>query len=557
MRPLDPRLLKYAKTFRGYLVSGGLITCGQTLTFIVFAWLVTHLIVSVRDGMSLFELRVYIFFLVASVILRACFSFVNDIVAQKAGAQTIALLRTRTSEALVKLGPEWVEKENTVDLTVAAGRGLESLEMYFSKYLPHLLSSVITVPVLLGVVFLNDIISGIIIVLTLPIIPVFMGLIGWATQAVQEKQWQSLTVLSRSFLDTVSGLSTLKIFGKDRAQQEKIYETSQQYRYQTMKVLRISFLSGFVLELGSSLAVAFVALVIGLRLLDGSIALSAGLFVLLLAPDVFLPIRLVGASYHAATEGLEAAGQVCKILDAAQAHEVVQTPVVDSKNKKDASAVIVYENVSVHLGETKISKPVSASFPAGTFVVFSSPSGSGKSRFFAAMMGYNAYQGNIYVAQEIDSDKRRDNIAWAGQKPALMPGTVAQNVALGSSYDEERIRRALRFAVAEEIELETLIHADGTGLSGGQSQRVALARAFYRQDMLNCPVLLLDEPTSALDHAAEKKLLETLRDFSQRDITVIVASHRKALINAADERIEIQQSELDATSLPVRSELEA
>ncbi|WP_348787773.1 thiol reductant ABC exporter subunit CydD [Leifsonia sp. NPDC080035] len=530
MRPLDPRLLRYAGAARTTLAAGGVLAVLQTAAVVAFAWLVTQLIVRAIAGEPFAALSPLLAALVLVVLCRGLLLWLAEAVSARGGARVVAELRDQLMAAIGRLGPAWAARRSSADVALVAGRGMDALDGYFAKYLPQLILTAIATPILVLVIAWQDLTSGIIVVVTLPLIPVFMMLVGWATQAAQQRQWAALSRLSRGFLDVVGGLSTLKLFGRQHRQEARIREVSDEYRVRTLKVLRMSFLSGFVLELAASLSVALIAVAIGLRLLGGSLDLSVGLFVLLLAPEAFLPLRNVGASYHAATEGIEAASNAFAVLDEAReaaAVASVATPADEPGLRFDA--------VTVERDGVAVAGPFSARVAPGTLAVLRGPSGSGKSSLFAAALGFAAVDGVIAAGDREDAEGRRDAIAWAGQRPGLMQGTVAENVALGEERpDPALVSRALAEAAIPELDPALELGAGGTGLSGGQAQRVAVARALYRLHARGCRVLLLDEPTSALDAVTESALLTSLRRIADAGTAVLVVSHRDAVVAAAD-----------------------
>ncbi|MEN2737679.1 thiol reductant ABC exporter subunit CydD [Microbacterium sp. X-17] len=529
MRPLDPRLLRYAAATRVTLATGALVTVLQTAAVVAFAWLVTRLVVRAIAGAPFAELSALFAGLVLVVVVRGVLLWLAESVAARGGATVVGQLREQLVDAFGRLGPQGLAGRSSADLTLVAGRGMDALDGYFAKYLPQLVGTAVAMPLFVLVIGWQDLTSGIILVLTLPLVPVFMVLVGWATQAAQKKQWTALSTLSRGFLDVVAGLPTLTLFGRQHRQEARIRQVSEAYRARTMKVLRMSFLSGFVLELAASLSVALIAVAIGLRLLGGSLDLSVGLFVLLLAPEAFLPLRNVGASYHAATEGIEAASKAFEVLDAAQ--DVVPEPAARAE-----ATGLVFSEVAVSYDGRAVVGPFSAAVRPGTLAVLSAPSGAGKSSLVAATLGFAAHSGTIAAGGRADAAGRREAIAWAGQKPGLHAGTIAENVALGDpAPDHALVVASLRAAAAPELDPDLPVGAGGTGLSGGQAQRVAVARALYRLRSRSCRVLILDEPTSALDAATERALLASLRAVADDGVAVLVVSHREAVVAAADD----------------------
>ncbi|MCP2030688.1 ATP-binding cassette subfamily C protein CydD [Okibacterium sp. HSC-33S16] len=536
MRPLDPRLLRYAVSARWFLATGAVLGVATTASILAFAWLITKCITGAIEGQSLGDLLPFIGMLAAVALLRALLVYAQDLVAARGAARVKSELRLGVLDAVRRLGPAFLAEKNSARVATLLGRGMDALDDYFSKYLPQLILTVIVTPIVVLVVLLSDWLSAVFILVTLPLIPIFMILIGWATQAVQRRQWTVLGDLSSGFVDTLGGLATLKIFGRESRQVKRMRSITTFYRIETMRVLRVSFLSSFALELAASLSVALVAVSIGLRLVDGSLGLTVGLFVLLLAPEAFLPLRQVGANFHAAAEGVAAAEDAFTILDDARS-----LPAVESQTATDArgvsAGVLSVDHVTVDYGAGAVAAPVTAEFRPHELTVIAGPSGTGKSSLLAAILGFAPFSGSVRFANRPVpcSADERGWLAWTGQRPSLSVGTVSENVALGSdAVDHGLVRRALDLAAAPEIDPDLAVGVAGAGLSGGQAQRVALARAIYRTLDRRSAVLLLDEPTSALDHGTEARLLDGLRIVAESGVAVIVVSHRQAVINRAD-----------------------
>lgn len=538
MRPLDPRLLRYARSSRRFLTLGAVLTAIDTAAIIGFAWFVTNAITSALGGASPWHVVTSSAMAGAAALIRGAIVWLLEAVGTRGAARAKSELRLGILEAVDRLGPAWLAHENSTALATLLARGVDALDDYFAKYIPQLIRTAITVPVLIAVVLAQDWLSGVILVVTLPIVPIFMVLIGLATKAAQRRQWDGLTQLSVHFMDVISGLGTLKIFGRERRQIGRVREMTDDYRRRTMGVLRISFLSGFVLELMASLSVALIAVSIGFRLVDGALSLTVGLFVLLLAPDVYFPIRQVGAQFHAAAEGTEAAEKAFDILDAASA----ERPAV---HELHPSGDLVLSDVAVERGENARIGPLSISFPRGTVTAITGSSGAGKSTLLDAIAGAATHTGTMSVGGTDVSNARmqdRNWLAWAPQTAYLVAGTVLDNVTLGSvSPDATLATHALRLAGAGDIELETRLDDAGEGLSGGQRQRVALARCFYRAVGQNVSVIAVDEPTSALDERSEEAVARGLRHLASRGASVIVVTHRTALLEWADRHVDIEE----------------
>lgn len=464
---------------------------------------------------------------------RAALGFAANASAQLASAKVKSQLRERLFAKFVALGPQWMAGRSPAQLTTVYGRGLDALDGYFSKFVPQLVLTALATPTLVLVLFLNDVTSAVIVSVTLPLIPIFMILIGWYTQRVQDAEWEASRGLAGHFVDVVTGLSTLKIFGRAGHQQEVISEVTDQYRRRTMKVLSVSFMSGFVLEICATLSVALVAVSIGTRMIAGELDLYTGLFVLLITPEAFAPLRLVGSHYHAATEGISAADDVLSILDEP----------VRPLRPVHAVGDLQVDNLAVVRGERTL-PPVSFTAPLGAITVVHGPSGAGKSSLLGALTGTVAATGQVRIGDRVIDFAAGENaqpaIAWSGQQARLFTGTIGGNVSLGSATpDAELIERALHLAGADELSADQHLDALGEGVSGGQAQRVSVARCFYRTLEHDCPIVLLDEPTSALDEVTEAQMIAGMRELADAGRAVVVVSHRDTVRDAADVQVAI------------------
>ncbi|TFD65206.1 thiol reductant ABC exporter subunit CydD [Cryobacterium ruanii] len=548
VRPLDRRLLHYASAARRFLLIGALLGFAQTVVVIAFAWLLTRAITLAVAGERLSEIVPTLAALAGAIVLRSVLIWLLEVSANRGAALVKSQLRARVMATLAARGPDWVASRQSARLSTVATTGLDALDNYFARYLPQLLLTMIATPILITVMLWQDLASGLTVIIVIPLIPIFMILIGRATQTVQQEQWQALQRLSTSFLDVVGGLGTLKIYGRERRQFVLLRSITEQYRARTMKVLRVSFLSGFVLELAASLSVAIIAVSIGLRLIDGSLLLGVGLFVLLLAPEAFLPVRQVGAQFHSAADGLAAAEELFTILD----DDMVLNDTAPTVPKADATAApadqlgsgtggLLLAGVTVRRGDTVVIDQLHAHFAFGKLSVLRGVSGVGKSTLVAALLGFVPMSGEVTLGGvAVVSGATRPWLAWAGQRPGLFRGTVAENVALGAAAADPRvITQSLDWAGAADVSPATVLGVNGDGLSGGQAQRVTAARAIYRALVTDCPVVILDEPSSALDVEAEARLLAGLRRLADQGRVVIVVSHRPAVVAAADHVIEL------------------
>lgn len=550
VRPVDPRLVRYASASRGFFVAVAVIGLAQTLVIVAFAWLLTRAITSALAGTSWDQLGGTLTALAAVIVVRGALLWARETLSARAGARVQQQLRARLAAAVGRLGPGWLGGQNTARLAVTAGRGLDALDAYFGRYLPQLVLTVIATPILLAVMWAQDWISGLTVLLTLPLIPLFMVLIGLATRSVQQKQWQTLGRLAARFADTVQGLSTLTVFGRQHRAADSIEKVTDTYRGETMRVLRVSFLSGFALELLASISVAIVAVSIGFRLLDGSLTLEVGLFVLLLAPEAYLPLRQVGVQFHAAAEGVAATEDVFAVLDAAHAVDGAAAAAVGARGRLPAAGEdrapsahrearpggrVDVRDLRVHRGGLVL-PPVSFAATPGSVTLIEGPSGSGKSSVLAALRGAATFDGAVLVDDApVAALSPAGWLAWAGQQPGLTAGTIAQNVALGDPQtDAATVARALSLAQAGDLDPDLELGVQGAGLSGGQAQRVAVARAIHRHLRGHASVLALDEPSSALDADTEAALWAQLRTLADAGATVLLVSHRRTARAIAD-----------------------
>ncbi len=551
MKPLDPRLLRLSRTARGFIVAAAGTGVLRTVATIAIAWgiaaAVTLGIDAVHVGRVPDAFGQALALLGGAFVLRAVAAWATDDLAARAAAKVKSEMRTTVLARAAERGPSWLAGRSSAGFATTLGPGLDALDAYFGRYLPQLALTAIATPLLLVAIGLGDLTSGLIILFALPVIPVFMILIGLATQALQRKQSDALAKLGGAFLEAVEGLSTLKVFGRARRQVGRIGAVTDEYRRGTLGVLRLSFVSGFALELAASLSVALVAVSIGIRLVDGSLGLGAAMFVLVLAPEAFAPIRQVGADFHAAQDGVEASAAVLDVLaddtDPAphDGPDTVGSQAAGSDTAAAAPAATAATALAVHGLTVRrpdvVIGPLDLRAGPGTVVVLAGPSGSGKSSVIAALRGVLPHDGTVVVPGTAGTTAT-ERTTWADQRPRLVRGTVAENVALSATPDAADVRTALRDA-GLEVDPGLPIGAGGSGLSGGQAQRVAVARALYRARRVGTPLVLLDEPTSALDAEAEARVVAAIRGLAADGAVVVVASHRPAVVAAADVRVDI------------------
>ena len=542
MRPVDPRLLKVSPAARSYLtvtvVTGSLVTG----LVIAQAWLLAALLTRAVDGAGVGDLRTPLALLLAVMVGRAALAWVQEEAAFRSAARLTGDLRRAVLTRLV--GPRAARAgggpgRGSGAVATLVTSGLDALDGYVARFLPQVVLAV-TVPVaVVAALVVLDPLSALLVGLTLPLVPVFMILVGMHTRASADRQWRRLSVLSGHFLDVVQGLPTLKVFGRAKAQAETVRRVCDEHREATARVLRVAFLSALVLELVATLSVAVIAVGVGLRLLDGSLDLRTALVVLILAPEAYLPVRAVGASFHASAEGLSVAADALDVVD----EPVAETGSGPAPDAREHGVQLHGVTVSLEKAGPAVLAGLDLTLAPGVTTAVMAPSGSGKTTLLAVLSGFlGPDAGAVLVGGSdlVDADPTawREALSWLPQRPTLEPGTVADNVRLGEpDATDEEVTDALQAMALDPVDLvaglATTVGEQGAGLSAGQRQRVALARMLLRTRRRDCGLVLLDEPTAHLDGGTEAAVVEALRrELAGR--TVLVCTHRPAPAAAAD-----------------------
>jgi thiol reductant ABC exporter CydD subunit len=584
LRPFDRRLLGRLSAARWALAAD--VAAGLAGTLLLLAQ--AALLAAVLAGAAAARFRqvptALVVALLAIVLARAGLAHLVEVSGRRAATSVLSRLRADLVRRSLRPGASG-PRGGSAALAAGAVQGVDGLETYFARYLPQVVLAVTVPPAVLVASAVVDLQSALIMLVTLPVIPVFMALIGRSAGARSRENWRALVGLETHFLDVVRGLPTLRAFNRGTAQLDTIREVTDRYRRTTMGTLRLSFLSGVVLDLAATLSTALVAVNLGIRLVDGSLALRPALTVLLLVPELYAPIRTVGALYHASADGLAGVEGILDALDEPEAGD----PTAPGKASRTAPAAPREGAASGHRaaageraapagagpnanGNRPVPDPaaepitlraLTVRYPGraasaldrvdldilpGELVAVTGASGSGKTTLGRVLLGLARPSGGAVLVggrplAAVDPDHWRQRVAWAPQHPSLLPGTVAENIALGRpEAGATAIQRAARLAGAHEFVEElperygTVVGPGGRGLSAGQRQRLGLARALLRGGGL----LVLDEPTVHLDAAAARQVAAAIAEL-RGGRTIVLITHDPALAAPADRQLRLER----------------
>jgi thiol reductant ABC exporter CydD subunit len=536
---LDQRLVRRTRSVRPLLALDTALGVATVVPVIASAVLLARIVAGAADGTSLAALQTELVLLALAFATRGVLGWWMEVAGRRAAAGVLSELRLELVEQRLAGQPVAVDGTEAGEVAAAAVQGVDALEGYFARYLPQLvLASVIPLAVVAWVATI-DLQSALLMLLTLPLVPVFMWLIGRATEQNTTERWKALRHLSTHFLDVVRGLPTLRAFNRAEAEGARLGDVGERYRRATMGTLRVGFLSGSVLELAATLGVALVAVTVGVRLVGGSLGLEAGLTVLVLAPELYLPLRRLGAEYHACADGLAVTGRMFELLDSAPAAE----PGGRRAPPSPAHAEIRFERVSFAYPARPglVLDRFDLDLEPGELVALVGESGAGKSTVAALLLGLvQPVAGRVSVGgvdlATCDVRAWRRQVAWVPQRPALLRATVANNLRLGApGAADDEVRRAAALAGADAFiaslpaGYDTVVGDGGRALSPGQRRRIGLARAFLR----DAPFIILDEPTADLD-AASVAFVAAAVERLRAGRTTLVIAHRAELVGRAD-----------------------
>lgn len=541
---------------RGLLLGSATAGLLTGVLVIVQAGIMARLIgTAAQHELSLPDLWQLIAVLVGVIVGRALGQWLQEICGHEAGLRVRRQIRSELIVHLNRLGPARLSEHNSADLAGRILENSEALDGYYARFLPQLFLATALPLLILLLVFRLDWLAAIFLLLSAPLIPLFMALVGMGAERLNRDQIETLGRLAGLFLDRVRGLTTLQLFNHAERSVAEVVTASDEYRRRSMRTLRIAFLSSAVLEFFAAVAVAAVAIYIGFGLLGyieygpaPALTLESGLFILLLAPEFFQPLRQLSQYYHDRAAALAAADNLSAFLDqpagAAPANGPMSAPVT-------TGVAVELSAVSVDIADRgRVLGPVTLEMAAGSLVAVRGPSGAGKSTLLQLIAGFRqADAGAVRIGGQVPTG--HGHLAWMDQRPFLLHGTIRENLRLAApGASESTLQEALKAAGLQDwIEqlpagLETAIGEQGTGLSGGQAQRLALARVFLSP----APLVLLDEPTAHLDAASEAVVIQGLQALRDQGRTIIIASHQQAVLDRAEQVIDLEQGKLRANS---------
>jgi ATP-binding cassette subfamily C protein CydD len=531
MAPLDPRLVRRSRGVRRLLATSVLLGVGTAASVVAVAHLVADVVARRFDAHAVGALPLAI---LGGLGLRAVIAWAHTAVAARAAASVKAELRHELVDDLMdprRLGP----RPSSAGVVTLLGPGLDAFDGYVGRFLPQIVLSALVPSVVVVAIGVADPLSAVIIGVTLPLTVVFLVLVGLVTKDRVDRRWQALDRVGRHFADVLDGLMVLKVFG--RRQEDGLRRIGDRHRRESGRALRLAFLSSFVLDLFSTLAVALVAVSVGLRVVEGHLDLAPALFVLLLAPEAFAPVKRLGSLFHDSTDGAEATAALLGLLDHDRHVGTLGAADVTTSDIELDGVVVRHDGrsePSLELSHHRI-RP-------GEFVAVTGPSGTGKSTLLSLLMAFErpsagyVLVGDVDLAT-IDPVAWREQTAWVPQVPGLVGGTIEDNVRLGDRESSVTdVLTALRDAGAADLPLDRTIDESGEDVSAGERRRIAIARALLRIRRGRARLLLLDEPTAGLDADREAAVLSTLRALP---VTVVVVAHRPETIAAADRELRL------------------
>jgi thiol reductant ABC exporter CydD subunit len=537
VRALDPRLVRRARPVRVLLGVDAGLGVASALIVLVQATLLARIVAHAFYGASLGSVKTDLVLLALAFVTRGLLAWSFEVAGARAAADVLSELRLELVARRLRAQPAALDGVEAAEIAAAGVQGADGLQAYFGRYLPQVVLACVVPLAVLGWVAAIDLTSALVMLVTLPLVPVFMWLIGRYTEERTRERWLALRLLSTHFLDVVRGLPTLRLLNRSRAQGEKIGEFSERYRRATMGTLRVAFLSGSVLELAATLGVALVAVTVGVRLVGGGLGLEAGLTVLVLAPELYLPLRQLGAQFHAGADGIAVAERMLSLVEAPAEIGPGGALVAPSP----ATIPVRFEHVSFAYPARPglVLDRLDLELLPGETVALVGASGAGKSTVASLLLRLaEPTSGRVTVGgadlARCDPEAWRRQLAWVPQHPTIFRGTVGDNIRLGhaevkSVRDAAMLAGADRFIEMLPLGYDTLVGDGGRPLSAGERRRIALARAFA----CDAPLVILDEPTADLDRTSAEVVAEAIERLRQGR-TVLLIAHRPELTLRAD-----------------------
>jgi len=545
MRALDPRLVRRARPVRALLGVDIALGFATAVLVLVQATLLARIVARTFDGASLGDVVTELVLLVVVFGIRGAVAWGFEVAGARAASSVLSELRLELVERRLRTQPAALDGVEAGELSAVAVQGVDALIVYFGRYLPQVVLACVVPVAVLAWVGAVDSTSALIMLVTLPLVPVFMWLVGRYTEERTRERWTALRLLSAHFLDVVRGLPTLRLLNRSRGQAETIRDVGERYRLATMGTLRVAFLSASVLELAATLGVALVAVTVGVRLVGGGIGLEAGLTVLVLAPELYLPLRRLGAEFHSSADGIAVAERMLELLEApveVERHGTLPAPSPGTAEVRFEHVLFAYPS-----RPALVLDGLDLELRPQETVALIGASGAGKSTVASLLLRLAApTAGRVTVGgvdlADCDVDAWRRRLAWVPQHPTIFRGTVADNIRLGrTEAGDGEVRFAARLACVDEFVqalragYDTVVGDGGRPLSAGERRRIGLARAFLR----GAELVVLDEPTADLD-AATAALVGAAVERLQADRTVLLIAHRAELVRHADRVIVLE-----------------
>jgi ATP-binding cassette subfamily C protein CydD len=537
-----------------YLIVAVLLGTISGVFLITQAYYLSRIINGVfLDAQTLPQVWRFLLIILALILGRGLLAWIIRVLTNHLAGRIKLTLRGRLLQRLFALGPAFVRGERSGELIATTIEGVEALDPYVSQYFPQAFLAVVVPAIILITVLFTDLPSGIVLLILAPLLPLLLWLAGTMAGVESKRRWQALRLMSAHFLDILQGLTTLKLYGRSQAEEVKVRMVSERFRRTTMKTLRLAFFSSFILEEAATVSTAVIAVEIGLRMLIGEISFQPALFILLITPEFFQPMRQLGAKYHAGMEGSVATERINEILSAPRLGIVdTKEHVLPVQPLALADGSIRFDKVSYSYdGQRPALHGISFEIPVGQKIAFVGPSGAGKSTIAHLLLRFIQADGGIISVNRtslemLSSQEWRKQIAWVPQHPYLLHASAADNIRLGNPHASmQEVIEAAKLAHAHEFisalpdQYETMIGERGSRLSGGEGQRISLARAFLK----DAPLLILDEATSFLDPAIEAQVLESIAKLMQGR-TVLILAHRLSTVAEADRIIVLKKGRI-------------